>query len=71
MGLAPDNFARLLRDAGFRPGEARKLAEGAFGPPAPPAWNWRPPRRDQARKSGEARSAPTGGAFAGLAELLG
>jgi ATP-dependent RNA helicase SUPV3L1/SUV3 len=71
MGLAPDNFVRLLREAGFRPGEARALPDGAFGPPAPVSWSWRPPRKDRARKPGDTRPAPKGGAFAGLAELLG
>jgi ATP-dependent RNA helicase SUPV3L1/SUV3 len=71
MGLAPDNLVRLLREAGFRPGEARPLPEGAFGPPAPPLWSWRPPRKDRVRESGDARPPSQGGAFAGLAELLG
>jgi ATP-dependent RNA helicase SUPV3L1/SUV3 len=70
MGLAPDGFVRLLRDAGFRPGDTRKLPEGAFGPPAPVLWSWRPPRKDRAPERGEGGSGP-GSAFAGLAELLG
>lgn len=71
MGLAPDNFVRLMRDAGFRPAEGRKLAEDAFGPPAPVLWSWRPPRKDQAQRTSDGRPVPEGGAFAGLAELLG
>ncbi|MGZ3250651.1 MAG: helicase-related protein [Croceibacterium sp.] len=71
MGLGPENFVRLMRDAGFRPGEARKLAAGAFGPPAPVLWSWRPPRKDQAPVARDGRPVPEGGAFAGLAELLG
>jgi ATP-dependent RNA helicase SUPV3L1/SUV3 len=71
MGLAPDNLVRLLRDAGFRPGEARKLADGAHGPPAPALWSWRPPRKDQASPARPERPVREGGAFAGLAELLG
>jgi ATP-dependent RNA helicase SUPV3L1/SUV3 len=71
MGLAGENFVRLMRDAGFRPGEPRKLAEGAFGPPAPILWGWRAPRKDRAPEPRDGRPGPTGGAFAGLAELLG
>jgi ATP-dependent RNA helicase SUPV3L1/SUV3 len=71
MGLTPENMLRLLRDAGFRAGERPKLADGAFGPPAPVLWSWRPPRKDRAPKRGDRRPATEGGAFAGLAELLG
>jgi ATP-dependent RNA helicase SUPV3L1/SUV3 len=71
MGLSPDNLARLLREAGFRPGARRKLADGAFGPPAPLSWTWRPPRKDRAPERGAGGAAKDGGAFAGLAELLG
>ncbi|MGB3166290.1 MAG: helicase-related protein [Alteraurantiacibacter sp.] len=46
MGLAEDNFRSLMRDAGFRPGKAEELAEGAYGPPQPLRWSWRPPRKD-------------------------
>lgn len=49
MGLVPDNFQRLMRDAGFRAGASRMLAEGMFGPLAPVQWSWRPVRKDQAR----------------------
>ncbi|MES2699373.1 MAG: helicase-related protein [Pseudomonadota bacterium] len=44
MGLAADNFAPLMREAGFRPLEHKALPEGAFGPPAPLRWTWRPVR---------------------------
>jgi ATP-dependent RNA helicase SUPV3L1/SUV3 len=71
MGLAPDNVLRLMRDAGFRPGERRALPEGAFGPPAPLLWSWRPPRKDRMPERADGRPTPKGGAFAGLAELLG
>jgi ATP-dependent RNA helicase SUPV3L1/SUV3 len=71
MGLAADNFVKLMRDAGFRPGEPRKLAAGALGPPAPILWGWRAPRKDQAGRASSGRPVPEGGAFAGLAELLG
>ena len=46
MGLEAENFQRLMRDAGFRPGEQVKLADSAFGPPPPRPWSWRPPRKD-------------------------
>ena len=69
MGLQPDNFRHLMRDAGFRPGQSRSLPEGAFGPPAPITWSWRPPRKDRIE-----RRAPAGrvreGAFAALAGLV-
>jgi ATP-dependent RNA helicase SUPV3L1/SUV3 len=55
MGLTLDSFRGLMRDAGFRPGERRELAEGAFGPPAPLVWSWRPPRKDQPRNEQPAR----------------
>ena len=72
MGLAPENFVRLMRDAGFRPGETRRLPENAFGPPAPLPWSWRPPRKDRAPERRDGRAPREGGsAFAGLAELLG
>ncbi|HEY7807080.1 MAG TPA: helicase-related protein [Croceibacterium sp.] len=70
MGLAAENLVRLMRDAGFRPGEVRLLREGAFGPPAPVRWSWRPPRKNRAPEHG-ARPAREGSAFSGLAELLG
>jgi ATP-dependent RNA helicase SUPV3L1/SUV3 len=72
MGLAPENLLRLMRDAGFRPGEMRLLAEGAFGPPASLLWSWRPPRKDRGPERRDNHHSPKdGGAFAGLAELLG
>jgi ATP-dependent RNA helicase SUPV3L1/SUV3 len=85
MGLLPENFERLMRDAGFRAGEQPALAESAFGPPAPRQWSWRPPRRDGSppatgrgrerrepatRERGE-RPAREGNAFSGLADLFG
>ncbi len=44
IGLEEDNARRLLSAAGFRVQRARTLAEGAFGPPAPDSWTWRPKR---------------------------
>nr|WP_241461726.1 helicase-related protein [Aurantiacibacter luteus] len=46
MGLLPESFRALMRDAGFRQGEAKPLAEGMFGPPRPLLWTWRAPRKD-------------------------
>lgn len=60
MGLLPANFRILMRDAGFRPGEVRELAEGAFGPPNVPLWRWRPPRKDEAVAQGEDRRGQSG-----------
>ena len=92
MGLAPDNFVALMRDAGFRAGPQPALAEGMYGPLPQRLWSWRPPRKDgqppSAQRDGDrersggarkgeqrgdaARTPPQGGgAFAGLADLLG
>ena len=70
MGLLPDNFRQLMRDAGFRPGSVRALPDGMAGPPAPVWWGWRAPRKD--RKAPERGSAPArqAGAFAALAGLM-
>ena len=110
IGLEEDNARRLLGSAGFRYHRARDLADGAFGPPAPDSWTWRPrragsqageakrgrehkgePRKGNprgARKGPPRKGAPprdrrphppkpdtgparSGGAFDGLADLLG
>ena len=70
IGLEAKNAERLLGQAGFRVHRARPLPEGAFGPPQPDTWEWRPVRKAQQRHA--PRSAPPrdGSAFAGLAELL-
>ncbi len=69
MGLTADNLRHLLREAGFRPGQSRPLPEGAFGPPAPVLWSWRPPRKD--RLPERTASEPVReGAFAALAGLV-
>ena len=69
MGLNADNIRALMRDAGFRPGPARGLPEGAFGPPAPVLWTWRAPRKD--RLPPKRRESPReGSAFAALAGLV-
>ncbi len=69
MGLATAGFAALLRAAGFRVHMARVLAEAAHGPPAPPLWDWRPPRSAPPRTAPTPLPPPTG-AFAALAELI-
>jgi ATP-dependent RNA helicase SUPV3L1/SUV3 len=70
MGLTPDNFVRLMRDAGFRPGNAGPQPKGAFGPPTPVLWNWRAPRKDQAPRREGGPPPREGSAFAALAGLL-
>jgi ATP-dependent RNA helicase SUPV3L1/SUV3 len=70
MGLTPDNFIRLMRDAGFRPGQVRRLPEGAQGPPAPTVWCWRPPRNDRPPDSQAPPRPREGSAFAALADLV-
>lgn len=69
MNLATAGYAALLRLAGFRVHMARPLAEAAHGPPAPPLWDWRPPRAAPARPVATPAARPTG-AFAALAELI-
>jgi ATP-dependent RNA helicase SUPV3L1/SUV3 len=69
MGLLPDNFRHLMRDAGFRSHEARPLPEGAFGPPTPARWHWRPPRKDRLPER-EGVPVREGNAFAALAGLV-
>ena len=76
MGLLPASFEKLMRDAGFRPGQQLEMPEGVYGPPPPRPWTWRPPRKDrQPRrndpKQSRARVPEGGGAFSGLADLLG
>ena len=69
-GLEMASFHRLLGAAGFRRHAARPLASGAFGPPAPDRWEWRPARREPAREErGKGAPAP-GNAFAALADLV-
>ncbi|WP_442864371.1 helicase-related protein [Aurantiacibacter sp. MUD11] len=60
MGLLPESFRSLMKDAGFRPGQPFELPEGAFGPPRPVPWTWRAPRKDHARgnRSGPPRGKP-------------
>jgi len=65
MGLTTASYARLLRQGGFVASVPRPLAPGAYGPPRPPQWSWRPGRRD----APERQAAPVrkDGAFAALA----
>ena len=71
IGLEEKNAERLLGQAGFRFQRARPLAEGAFGPPRPDGWEWRPSRRKQERHQPARQQAPReGSAFAGLADLM-
>jgi len=70
MGLLPENFRHLMRDAGFRAGDSRPLAEGAFGPPTPTRWSWRAPRKDRPPTHREAPPPREGNAFAALADLV-
>ncbi|OYU36543.1 helicase-related protein [Novosphingobium sp. PASSN1] len=69
MGLATAGYAALLRAAGFRVHMARALADAAHGPPAPPLWDWRPPRTAPDHRTA-APTAPPTSAFAALAELI-
>ena len=69
MGLATAGYAALLRAGGFRVHMARLLADAVHGPPAPPMWDWRPPRAAPARAAAAGVPQPTG-AFAALAELM-
>jgi ATP-dependent RNA helicase SUPV3L1/SUV3 len=71
MGLTQENSVHLMRAAGFRSQQPRKLPDGALGPPTPAQWSWRPPRKDRARESRDVRPLDGGNAFAGLAELFG
>ncbi|MFM7379453.1 MAG: helicase-related protein [Erythrobacter sp.] len=60
IGLDPDNARRLLGSAGFRCERARPLPEGAFGPPAPDRWFWRPRRvEDKRTEHAKHRSQPS------------
>lgn len=69
MGLATPGYAQLLRLGGFQARSGRPLAEGAFGPPEPPRWRWRQPRR---QPSAPVRPVPApSNAFAALAGLVG
>jgi ATP-dependent RNA helicase SUPV3L1/SUV3 len=70
MGLLPENFRLLMRDAGFRPGPATSLPEGMLGPPAPVQWHWRAPRKDRLPPPSAPLGPAEGNAFAALAGLV-
>ncbi|MEO6718281.1 MAG: helicase-related protein [Novosphingobium sp.] len=70
MGLTTESYARLLRLGGFQASGPKPLAPGTSGPPAPPLWRWRPPRRQFIAPID--RPAPAGdGAFDALAGIFG
>ncbi len=69
-GLTTASYARLLRLGGFAPIPARPLAAGAFGPPAPLLWRWRPSHRP-AEHSAPASAQRSDSAFGSLADLFG
>ncbi len=56
VGLEVENARRLLGSAGFRCDRARTLVEGAFGPPAPDRWHWRPRRAGEKDERRDART---------------
>ncbi|WP_336985241.1 helicase-related protein [Altererythrobacter aquiaggeris] len=85
-GLKQAAFDNLMRQTGFTKFPHKELAADAFGPPAPLLWQWRPARRtngkladskklqSRSRKGSQPevkRQPEGGGAFAGLADLLG
>ncbi|WP_379923587.1 helicase-related protein [Erythrobacter sp. R86502] len=57
IGLEAENARRLLGSAGFRCDKARTLPEGAFGPPAPDRWHWRPRRPQEQGRERDDRAA--------------
>lgn len=69
-GLATISYAHLLRLAGFNVGPARPLRPGSFGPPEPPRWRWRPPRRQAPPREPARPLHRPESAFAALAELV-
>jgi ATP-dependent RNA helicase SUPV3L1/SUV3 len=69
MGLSTAGYAALLRAGGFCVAMPRTLPDGAFGPHAPPLWDWRAPR-PAPPPAAIAAVRPATGAFAALAELL-
>ena len=69
-GLATAGFAQLLRLAGFSAAVPRPLPAGAFGPPRPPLWRWRPSPREQSVQIAPLPPPPAGSAFAALAGLV-
>ncbi|AKM11202.1 helicase-related protein [Croceicoccus naphthovorans] len=78
MGLTTRTYAELLRHAGFSATPPQALAEGAFGPPEPPLWRWKPQQAQHrappdARRGGKPPARPKvaeGNPFAALADLI-
>ena len=68
-GLATASYAQLLRLAGFTASVPHALRDGAFGPPKPPHWRWRPIRREEQASLAQP-PPPSGSAFAALAGLV-
>ncbi|WP_068070925.1 helicase-related protein [Novosphingobium lentum] len=66
MGLTTAGYAALLRAAGFHAHPPRSLAQGEYGPPTPPLWQWRPPRPPAPPPAMRVIVPPTTGAFAAL-----
>jgi len=69
-GLNTASYAWLLRLAGFTASPARLMPEGAYGPPQPARWRWRPPRREAEAPRAIVTPALSGSAFAALAGLV-
>lgn len=72
MGLTTSSYARLLRLGGFQALLPRALEDGAFGPPAPVYWRWRPVRRQTqvAAPAPVHKNTKPEGAFAALAQIM-
>ena len=71
MGLQPDNFRQLMRDAGFRPGQARAAARRRVRPARAGLVELARRRARTARRpSARTEPAREGGAFAALAGLV-
>ncbi len=68
MGLTGSSYDRLLKLAGFQPSYPRPLREGAFGPPAPTRWRWKPIRQQPAPLVPS--PPPANSAFAALSDLV-
>ncbi|MFM5950269.1 MAG: helicase-related protein [Novosphingobium sp.] len=69
-GLSTASYAQLLRLAGFNAAMPKALADGAYGPPQPPRWRWRPLRRSGPVAPPVSAPVRPGNAFAALADLV-
>jgi len=58
IGLDESNLRRLLQSAGFKLQRPPALAEGAFGPPQPESWNWKPRRPGDRNREPNRRNRP-------------